>query len=484
LHNTNTGTLKKKTRQDIIDLFKKRFAEEVVSEEMLPPSGSYREYIRLKSDHFKAIGTWNEDEKENRAFIEFSQHFKAKGIRVPEIFDIDLTKGIYLQEDLGDLTLFQLLSEVRQVEGFSQEIVELYRKVISELPKIQILAGKDINYDFCYPRKYFDRQSMMWDLNYFKYYFLKLAKIPFNEQMLEDDFTSFTDYLLKAESSFFMFRDFQSRNIMIRDDEPWFIDYQGGRQGPLQYDLASLLFDGKADIPQHIREDLLEVYLNELDTIHPVDRIVFMQYFYGFVLIRIMQAMGAYGFRGFYEKKEHFLKSIPFALENLNVVLSKVDFPVAMPELIKVLRSLQKSEYLHKIASKETKLTVLITSFSFKKGIPNDPSGNGGGFVFDCRALNNPGKFDEYKTVNGKDETVIKFFEEGGEMESFLNPIFTLVDRSVEKYLEWSFTHLMVSFGCTGGQHRSVYTAERMASHLRNKYPVKVVIQHREQENL
>lgn len=476
--------MKKKTRQEIIDLFKKRFSEEVVSEEMLPPSGSYREYIRLISAHFNAIGTWNEDEKENRAFIEFSQHFKAEGIKVPEIYDHNLALGIYLQEDLGDVTLFQLLSEVRQTEGFSRKIVELYLKVIRELPKIQILAGKDINYDFCYPRKYFDRQSMMWDLNYFKYYFLKLAKIPFNEQLLEDDFASFTDYLLKAESSFFMFRDFQSRNIMIRDDEPWFIDYQGGRQGPLQYDLASLLFDGKADIPQDIREELLEVYLNELDKIHPVDREEFMQYFYGFVLIRIMQAMGAYGFRGFYEKKQHFLKSIPFALKNLNIVLSKIDFPVAMAELIRVLRSLQKSEYLQKIAIKETRLTVLITSFSFKKGIPNDPSGNGGGFVFDCRALSNPGKYNEYKSVNGKDESVIKFFEENGEIENFLNPIFTLVDQSVEKYLEWSFTHLMVSFGCTGGQHRSVYSAERMASHIRNKYPVQVVILHREQENL
>lgn len=483
MHNINTEALKKQSRQDIIDLYKKRFSEEVISEEILPPSGSYREYIRLKSNHFKAIGAWNEDEKENRAFIEFSQHFKSKGINVPEIYDFEPSKGIYLQQDLGDLTLFQLSVDVRRTEGFSQNIIGVYKKVIEELPKIQIIAGKSINYDFCYPRKYFDRQSMMWDLNYFKYYFLKLAKIPFNEQLLEDDFVTFTDYLLKAERGFFMFRDFQSRNIMIRDNEPWFIDYQGGRQGPLQYDLASLLFDGKADIPQSIREELLEVYLGELDKIHQVDRKEFMEYFYGFVLIRIMQAMGAYGFRGFYEKKQHFLKSIPFALENLDIVLTKAGFPVKMPELIKVLRSLQKSQVLNKIASKETKLTVLINSFSYKKGIPNDPSGNGGGFVFDCRALNNPGKYEEYKTVNGKDKSVIKFFEEDGEMENFLNPVFTLVDRSVEKYLEWNFAHLIVSFGCTGGQHRSVYSAERMASHLRNKYPVRVVVQHREQEN-
>jgi aminoglycoside/choline kinase family phosphotransferase len=474
--------LKKSTKREIIDLYRNRFYEEVAQEELLPSSGSYREYIRLKSNHYSAIGTWNEDQKENQAFIEFSKHFREKGINVPEIYDHDLTKGIYLQEDLGDVTLFQFLTDTRESEGFSPKIVNLYQKVVRELPKIQIIAGKGINYDFCYPRKYFDRQSMMWDLNYFKYYFLKLAKIAFNEQLLEDDFEAFTDYLLKADSSYFMFRDFQSRNIMIREGEPWFIDYQGGRQGPLQYDLASLLFDGKADIPQGIREELVEVYLDELDKIQQSDRKKFMEYFYGFVLIRIMQAMGAYGFRGFYEKKEHFLKSIPYALDNLNVVLNKTELPVELPELIRVLKSLPKSEQLQRIASKETNLTILVSSFSYKNGIPNDPSGNGGGFVFDCRALNNPGKYEEYKTVNGKDESVIKFFEKDEEIENFLNPIFNLVDRSVEKYLEWKFTHLVVSFGCTGGQHRSVYSAERMQSHLKAKYPVRVVIQHRELE--
>jgi hypothetical protein len=271
---------------------------------------------------------------------------------------------------------------------------------------------------------------------------------------------------------------------MIREAEPWFIDYQGGRQGPLQYDLASLLFDGKADIPQQVREELAEAYLDELNKVQLFDRKKFMEYYYGFVLIRIMQAMGAYGFRGFYEKKEHFLKSIPYALDNLNIVLNKAEFPVKMPELIRVLRSLPRSEQLQKITSKETKLTILVTSFSYKNGIPNDTSGNGGGFVFDCRALNNPGKYEEYKAVNGKDDSVIKFFEKDGETEDFLNPIFSIVDRSVEKYLEWKFTHLVVSFGCTGGQHRSVYSAERMASHLKAKYPVDVILHHTELEKL
>ncbi len=476
--------MNKKNHREIIDLYRKRFSEEVVQDEILSPSGSYREYIRLKSYHYQAVGTWNEDEKENRAFIEFSGKLRQAGISVPEIYNHELSKGIYLQEDLGDLTLFQFLSDTRTTEGFSQKIVGFYRKVVRELPKIQIIAGKNINYDFCYPRKYFDRQSMMWDLNYFKYYFLKLAKVPFNEQLLEDDFETFTDHLLNTDSSFFMFRDFQSRNIMIKDGEPWFIDYQGGRQGPLQYDLASLLFDGKADIPQDVREELIEVYLDELNKIQKVDSKTFMKHFYGFVLIRIMQAMGAYGFRGFYEKKEHFLKSIPFALENLKIVLNKAEFPKEMPELIRVLKSLPLSEHLQKIAPQETNLTVLITSFSYKKGIPADSSGNGGGFVFDCRALNNPGKYEEYKSLNGKDKAVIDFIEKDGEAEIFLNHVFVLVDRSVEKYTERNFTHLMVSFGCTGGQHRSVYSAERMASHLRAKYLINVVLHHNELQNL
>ncbi len=474
--------MKKNTQQDLVDLFKKRFQEERITIEILPPSGSYREYIRLTSPHFNAIGTWNDDVKENNAFIEFSRHFKLKGINVPEIYDYNPAECTYIQEDLGNETLFSFLSSVRESEGFSDKIIRIYRKVIRELPRIQIVAGKDLNYDFCYPRNAFDRQSMMWDLNYFKYYFLKLAKISFNEQLLEDDFTTFTDYLLKAESTFFMFRDFQSRNIMLRDNEPWFIDYQGGRQGALQYDLASLLYDSKADIPEQVRELLIDEYLEELEVIHPVDRKEFLQYFYGYVLIRMMQAMGAYGFRGFYEKKEHFLKSIPFALNNLEIVLQKVNLPVDLPELIKVLKSLPEAQILKSIAPRQDILTVDITSFSFKKGYPADTSGNGGGFVFDCRSVRNPGRYEQYKSQTGKDEAVIRFFEEDSDMEDFLHPIFSVVERTVEKYLDRRFTHLCVCFGCTGGQHRSVYSAERMAAYLRNKYPVRVVIHHREQD--
>ncbi len=474
--------MEKLTEQKLADLFKKRFSENVTSTEVLPPSGSYREYIRLKSANYTAIGTWNKDEKENNAFVNFSFQLRSTGLNVPEIYEYDPKARIYLQEDLGDTTLFSFLTDIRNQKGFSSEIQDAYRKVVRVLPVIQVTAGKVIDFNFCYPRKAFDRQSMMWDLNYFKYYFLKLAKINFDEQALEDDYSAFCDYLLRAESDFFMMRDFQSRNILLRQDEPWFIDYQGGRRGALQYDLASLLYDAKANIPQPVREELIEEYLDHLTDIHPVDRKEFLQYFYGYVLIRMMQAMGAYGFRGFYEKKAHFLKSIPFALKNLNMVMKKIDIPIQLPELYHVLNSLSESEVLNDIVTKESGLTVSVTSFSYKKGLPVDNSGNGGGFVFDCRALPNPGRLIEYQKLTGKDSQVISYLEAYPEVASFLDSVFSLVDGSIKTYIARKFTHLSVQFGCTGGQHRSVFLAERLSTHLRDNFPVKVVLQHKELE--
>jgi aminoglycoside/choline kinase family phosphotransferase len=474
--------LKQKVQQSLIDLFFSHFKELPTSIESLPMSGSYREYLRLTSENFAAIGTWNEDVKENNAFVEFSKHFKAKGIKVPAIYCYEVQKCIYLQEDLGSTTLYSYITDVREKEGFSDKIVAVYQKIVQELPQLQIVAGNDLNYEFCYPRKAFDRQSMMWDLNYFKYYFLKLAKISFNEQLLEDDFISFTDYLLRAENQFFMFRDFQSRNIMLVDQEPWFIDYQGGRQGALQYDLASLLYDAKADIPELIRETLIDHYLDQLEKIHPVNREDFRQYFYGYVLIRIMQAMGAYGFRGFYEKKEHFLKSIPYALKNLTIILSKVQLPIELNELFRVLASLPETQMLKDIAPIPVNLSVDVVSFSYRNGYPIDHSGNGGGFVFDCRSVHNPGRYDQYKLLTGKDQAVIDFFQAESDMKEFLEPIYAIVERTVQKYIERGFTHLSVSFGCTGGQHRSVYAAEQMSEFLQSKFAIHVVVHHREQD--
>lgn len=469
-------------KDQLIRLFESHFKEEVTFFELLPASGSYREYARLKSAGHQVIAAYNQDIKENQAFLEFSAHFRNKNIPVPQIYAVNGTVDCYLQEDLGNTTLFDFLSETREKEGFSIKIVDEYKKVLRELPRIQLVAGKDIDYSVCYPREAFDKQSMMWDLNYFKYYFLKLAKVPFDEQALEDDFQTFSDYLLAVDNNAFLYRDFQSRNVMLKDGKVYFIDYQGGRRGALQYDLASLLYDAKANIPEAERDELLEFYLDELMQYKHVDREKFKSLFDGYVLIRIMQAMGAYGFRGFYEKKEHFLKSIPFALKNLETLLVKNTIQVKLPELLKVLKAVTDSPFLRSISPANDRLTVRISSFSYKKGIPHDPSGNGGGFVFDCRAIHNPGRYAEFKHLTGKDSQVQEFLEEKSTIGAFMASVFSLVSQSVEVYLSRGFTHLSVNFGCTGGQHRSVYAAEKLAEYLRNNYPVAVVLQHVEQD--
>lgn len=472
-----------KIKDQLISLFEAHFKEEVSFFEQLPASGSYREYARMKSINHQVMGAYNQDIKENKAFLEFSTHFHNKEIPVPHIYSVSSNQECYLQEDLGNVTLFDFITKTREAEGFSGKIVEEYKKVLRQLPRIQLVAGKDIDYSVCYPREAFDKQSMMWDLNYFKYYFLKLAKIPFDEQALEDDFQAFSDYLLAVDSNAFLYRDFQSRNIMLKDGQVYFIDYQGGRKGALQYDLASLLYDAKANIPEAERDELLAFYLEELEKYKHIDHEIFKSLYGGYVLIRIMQAMGAYGFRGFYEKKEHFLKSIPFALKNLETLLSKNTIQVSLPELFKVLKAVTESAFLKSISPVNDRLTVRISSFSYKKGIPKDPSGNGGGFVFDCRAIYNPGRYEEFKHLTGKDPHVQKFLEEKSTMADFLTPVFSLVSHSVEVYISRKFAHLSVNFGCTGGQHRSVYAAEKLAEYLKNNYPVTVVLQHIEQDN-
>jgi len=318
--------------------------------------------------------------------------------------------------------------------------------------------------------------------NYFKYYFLKLARIHFDEQALEEDFQTFTDYLLQTETDYFLYRDFQSRNIMLKDGKPYFIDYQGGRHGALHYDLASLLYDAKADMPDSVRKMLLGYYIITVSKLIPIDPEKFQQFFYGYVLIRIMQAMGSYGFRGFYEKKEHFLQSIPYALNNLASILTNVRFPVKIPALLDALENVVQSKRLKKISTDQRFLTVTINSFSYKRGIPVDVSGHGGGFVFDCRAIHNPGRYERYSSLTGKDSEVISFLDKEPEIKLFLKNVKSIVDQSVEKYLKRKFTNLMVSFGCTGGQHRSVYCAEALAKHLKAKFNIKLVLRHLELE--
>ena len=467
---------------DKIELLSQMFTrftgEKVETTDMLPPSGSYRKYVRFTANGKSALGVYNSDRKENEAFIGFSEHFFKQGLKVGQVFDQDLDNDIYLVEDLGNTTLFDFLQSNRIEGDFTDNLMEIYKKTIEELVLFQLKGSEGLNFELCYPRKAFDRQSMQWDLHYFKYYFLKLAQIPFDEQALEEDFQSLMDFLLEAEHHYFLYRDFQSRNVMVKNGEPWFIDYQGGRKGALQYDLASLLYDGKADIPVDVREELFDYYIEVLKKHKDVDKTAFKNHFVGYVYIRIMQAMGAYGFRGFYENKEHFLKSIPFALKNITYLLNNHPLPIEIPELTKVLDALTTNEKLIKINA----LTVTINSFSYKRGIPYDMSGNGGGFVFDCRAIHNPGRYEEYKQITGKDEPVIQFFEKEPEMKAFLDDVFPIVSKSVEKYISRNFKHLMVNFGCTGGQHRSVYSAEQLARFIKQKYPVTVKLRHIEQE--
>jgi aminoglycoside/choline kinase family phosphotransferase len=467
--------------QNISNLYKKWCGQEPINIEALPESGSNRKYYRISGIESTAIAVHNNDEKENQAFLKFSEHFNSKNLAVPQVYAKDLAKHIYILEDLGTTTLYEHIKTVRTGIEYPDELVELYKKVIEELIRFQIEGSVGFDYSYCYPRAAFDEQSMMWDLNYFKYYFLKLAKISFDEQALEDDFKKFTKFLLQESHDYFMYRDFQSRNVMLKSNKPYFIDYQGGRKGALQYDLASLLYDAKAEMPQEIRNELRDFYIEKLSVVQKVDKEQFISYYHAYVLIRIMQAMGAYGFRGFYEKKTHFLQSIPLALENLGYLIDTVEMPANVPELWKVLGLLCQSKELMKFGDHDKKLTVSIFSFSYRKGIPTDTYGNGGGFVFDCRAINNPGRYDQYADLTGRDAEVIEFLDNEKKMSTFLNSVFQMVDASVEKYIERGFSNLMISFGCTGGQHRSVYSAEKLASHLKEKYNINILLNHREQ---
>jgi aminoglycoside/choline kinase family phosphotransferase len=474
-------------------LFEKHFGRPVERVQALQGQlgGSGRRIIRLSSGEFSAIGILYGVREENLAFLEFSRHFRRRGLPVPEIYAEDLDEGAYLQEDYGDTTLFEFLSKHRNGSTILPEVVAVYRKVVEVLPRFQVEAGRDLNYKVCYPRASFDRQSIAWDLNYFKYYFLRLAGIPFNEQALERDFSRLTKFLLSARRDYFLYRDFQSRNIMLRDGQPFFLDYQGGRKGALQYDIASLLYDAKADLPADLRQQLLDHYLDSLSDFIDVDRGEFMKFYYAYVYVRIMQALGAYGFRGFYERKEHFLQSVPYALENLRWLLRNVELPIALPTVIDAFKAMVSSEKLHlltqesgKFENKSGGLTVRIFSFSFHKGLPQDESGNGGGFVFDARSIPNPGREEQFKALTGKDAPVIEFLDRQQAAQDFLRNVKSLVDASVATYQSRSFKNLMVSFGCTGGQHRSVYLAERLAQDLRSRAKVEVIVHHREQPQL
>lgn len=450
--------------------------------------GSGRKIIRLSRGSQSAIGVLYGVREENAAFLAFSRHFRRHGLPVPTIFGEDLDHGAYLEEDLGDTTLFDFLSANRSGDAIAPQAIEFYHRVVEELPRFQIEAGRDLDYSVCYPRGSFDRQSINWDLNYFKYYFLRLAAIPFNEQALEDDFDRLTNLLLEAPGDFFLYRDFQSRNVMLHQGQPYFVDYQGGRKGALQYDIASLLFDAKADLPPELRQQLLDAYLEALSRHIRLDREAFDRYYHAFVYVRIMQALGAYGFRGFYERKAHFLQSVPYALKNIRWLLHNTKLPIEVPTLMSAFQNILASERLRRLTPtpqpQTQKLQVRIFSFSFHHDPPKDESGNGGGFIFDARGLPNPGREERYKQLTGKDAPVIDYLNQQEGVHQFLANGVALVEASVASYQQRGFKNLMVSFGCTGGQHRSVFLAEHLAKRLRGQPGVEVVVRHLELEKM
>ncbi|GAE22473.1 RapZ C-terminal domain-containing protein [Bacteroides pyogenes] len=443
----------------------------------LPSSGSNRRYFRLKGDR-TLIGVYGTSIEENDSFLYMADHFRKAGIPVPEVYCMSDDKFCYLQEDLGDVLLFNAIEKGRLTSVFSEEEKEMLRKTVRLLPVIQFVGADGFDFSRCYPQPEFNQRSILWDLNYFKYCFLKATGMEFQEDRLEDDFQKMSDVLLRSSSATFMYRDFQSRNVMLREGEPWLIDFQGGRKGPFYYDVASFLWQAKARYPESLRRELLEEYLEALRKYKPIDEAYFYSQLRHFVLFRTLQVLGAYGFRGYFEKKPHFIQSVPYAIENLRELL-KEEYP-EYPYLCRVLRELT---WLKQFTDdlKKRQLTVRVMSFAYKKGIPNDPTGNGGGFVFDCRAVNNPGKYERYKPFTGLDEPVIRFLEEDGEIVGFLEHACALVDASVKRYMERGFTHLSICFGCTGGQHRSVYSAQHLAEHLNRKFGVKVELMHREQ---
>lgn len=468
--------------EDLFFSFCKQQADRI---EKLPQSGSDRIYFRIYLNDNTYIGTHNLNVKENNTFISFSRHFKVNNLPVPEIYAVNEDHTIYIQEDLGTISLIDKL----ETNGHGDYAYSLFQKSLQQLARIQILGHDGLDYNWCLTAKEFGKQAIMSDLLYFKYYFLDTLRMPYDKQAMLDDFEALSSYLTQTELKYFMFRDFQSRNIIVNNEEVAFIDYQGGMQGALQYDVASLLWQARAGLTEEWKSSLLEYYISQVEELlgKRIDKATFNSQYDGYVLIRLLQVLGAYGFRGLFERKAHFLASLPLALRNMKDFVENMRIGVEVPEFHRMLKIAVSDEIIQRFetiqANENTPLVVKINSFSYKKGIPQDSTSNGGGFVFDCRGILNPGRFDQYKTLSGKDKQVIDFLEQQTKMGDFLNSVFDLVDISVEDYLRRDFDSLMINFGCTGGQHRSVYAAEQTARHLRNKFKVKVELNHSNEGN-
>ena len=446
---------------------------------LLAGAGSGRRYYRMQAAGKSLIGVEGESVEENRAFVTLSHHLAACGCPVPKVVSVSDDEMFYLQQDLGDTSLYDALAYCRKSEVWDDDAYRCLSAVLRALAQMQVEGDKNLDYSICYPLPEFDARSIMFDLNYFKYCFLKATGIDFNENSLQNDFEKMSVALLAARPIGFMYRDFQSRNIMLHNDQPYFIDFQGGRRGAVHYDVASFLWQARAAYPADLRERLVDVYIDALKKYYPeLSPSEFRRELELFVLFRTLQVLGAYGFRGYFERKTIFLQSIPQAIDNMRDMLHRgiVD---AYPYLKKLLQKVCDLPRFGNV-EKRTTLCVTVYSFSYKKGLPVDDSGNGGGFVFDCRAIHNPGRYPQYAQLTGLDLPVVQFLEEDGEILTFLSHAYSLVDNAVERYIKRGFTHLQVAFGCTGGQHRSVYSAEAMAKHLHEKYNIELNLIHRE----
>ncbi|MFT3902141.1 MAG: RNase adapter RapZ [Niabella sp.] len=462
-------------------LYKEWCGSEPDSIDILQQAGSERRYFRIWQNGKSVIGTYGANVKENESFLYFSKHFAEKDLSVPHIYAVSEDKVYYLQEDLGNISLINRLES----EGYTDTIYALFKQSLQQLARLQVEGNKGLDYTQCLTNKEFGKQAIMADLLYFKYYFLDALRRPYDKQKLIDDFEALSNYLTHTDYKFFMFRDFQSRNIQVREDGTvHFIDYQGGMKGAPQYDVASLLWQARANLPEEWKKNLLIDYMQALEPLldKPLNKLSFISQYNGYVLIRLLQVLGAYGFRGLFERKAHFLTSIPLALRNLRAFLQDHALGIALPEFEKVLQICVSEDVIESFtpvqATSETPLVVRVCSFSFKQGLPVKDDENGGGFVFDCRGILNPGRVESMKTQTGRDKDVIQFLEQQTKMPEFLNSAFDMVDISVEDYIKRGFDSLYVSFGCTGGQHRSVYAADALARHLRNKFKVKVQLDH------
>lgn len=501
----------------LIELYTEWAGAEPAGVEKLPVQGSNRAYYRLTdADGMSVVGCVGTSRDENHAFIYLARHFAKRRIPVPKLLAVSGDELSYLQEDLGKQSLFDAIRGGREAGGrYNQREKRLLVSAIRELPNIQLRGARGLDWSNCYPQPEFDINSVLFDLNYFKYCFLKPTELDFHELKLEANFRLFAKDLTSEPMDSFLYRDFQARNIMLdANDHPYFIDFQGGRKGPFYYDLASFLWQASAKYSFKLRRELVYEYYDALKNYTEVPSVRhFVNRLSLFVLFRTLQVLGAYGFRGYFERKKHFLDSIPPAIQNLRDVLKMGEKVFPYPYMLEMLRRLTELPRFAQLEQPAVNradgfritaqniyrahpqdgpatyskydgkgpLVVRVYSFSYRKGIPEDPSGNGGGYVFDCRSTHNPGRYEPYKKLTGLDEPVIRFLEDDGEILQFLESVYRLADHHVKRYIQRGFTSLMFSFGCTGGQHRSVYSAQHLAEHLHNKFGVEVIVNHREQ---